>query len=35
MAVEKLRDENGVFHLHANFEKDCGPKGSKLSGGQK
>ena len=35
MAIDRKRDENGVFHLSKGFEKECGPKGGKLSGGQK
>jgi len=35
MAVESKRDENDVFILPDGFDKECGPKGSKLSGGQK
>ena len=35
MAIDRKRDKDGNFNLHKGFEKDCGPKGSKLSGGQK
>ena len=35
MAIDRLRDEEGVFTLHEGFQKDCGLKGGKLSGGQK
>ena len=35
MAIDRKRDEDGKFHLHEGFQKDCGLKGGKLSGGQK
>ena len=35
MAIDRLRDESGVFKLHEGFDKECGLKGGKLSGGQK
>ena len=35
MAIDKMRDTKGVFHLHEGFNKQCGLKGGKLSGGQK
>ena len=35
MAIDRKRDSDGKFHLSEGFKKDCGPKGSKLSGGQK
>ena len=36
MAIDKKRDPaSGKFTLSEGFDKDCGSKGSKLSGGQK
>ena len=36
MAIDKKRDPaTGQFKLHQGFNKDCGLKGGKLSGGQK
>ena len=31
--INQLRDDKGKFHLHEGFSKECGLKGSKLSGG--
>ena len=35
MAIDRKRDKDGKFHLDEGFNKECGPKGGKLSGGQK
>ena len=32
-AIDKLRDSEGKIQLSEGFEKNCGLKGSKLSGG--
>lgn len=34
-AIDKKRGPDGSFKLHEGFDKECGPKGGKLSGGQK
>ena len=31
--IDQLRDGDGGFTLHTGFDKECGLKGSKLSGG--
>jgi hypothetical protein len=33
--LTKLQEQSGTFKLHEGFNKECGLKGSKLSGGQK
>ena len=33
MAIDRMRDADGKLNLHKGFLKDCGLKGSKLSGG--
>jgi len=33
MAIDKKRDDKGIFVLPQGFDKDCGLKGGKLSGG--
>ena len=33
--LTKLQEQSGTFKLHDGFNKECGLKGSKLSGGQK
>lgn len=33
--LARNHENNGTFKLHEGFEKNCGLKGSKLSGGQK